>query len=144
MPDSLWPHGLQHARLPCPPLSPKVFSNSCLLNCDAISSSHPLPLPSPLPSVFPSIRVFFIRVSSLEIMWRASVVAQSLLTLQPHGLQHTRLLCSPQSPGLCSDLCLLSQWWLSNYLISLPLCFPFAFNLSQWQIYPMVNSFPTF
>ena len=30
--DSLQPHGLQHARLPCPLLSPRVFSNSCPLN----------------------------------------------------------------------------------------------------------------
>ena len=28
MSNSLWPHGLQHARLPCPSLSPKVCSNS--------------------------------------------------------------------------------------------------------------------
>ena len=28
MSDSLWPHGLQHARLPCPSLSPGVCSNS--------------------------------------------------------------------------------------------------------------------
>ena len=28
----LWPHGLQHSRLPCPPLSPRVCSNSCLLS----------------------------------------------------------------------------------------------------------------
>ena len=27
--DSLPPHGRQHARLPCPLLSPGVFSNSC-------------------------------------------------------------------------------------------------------------------
>ena len=27
--NSLWPHGLQHARLPCPSLSPRVCSNSC-------------------------------------------------------------------------------------------------------------------
>ena len=32
MSDSLWPCGLQHARLLCPPLSPKVCSNSCSLN----------------------------------------------------------------------------------------------------------------
>ena len=30
--DSLWPHGLQHARLPCPSLSPRVCSNSCPLS----------------------------------------------------------------------------------------------------------------
>ena len=29
MSDSLWPHGLQHARLPCPSLSPGVCSSSC-------------------------------------------------------------------------------------------------------------------
>ena len=28
----LRPHGLQHARLPCPSLSPRVFSNSCSLS----------------------------------------------------------------------------------------------------------------
>ena len=32
MSDSLWPHGLQHARLPCPSLSPRVCSNSCPLS----------------------------------------------------------------------------------------------------------------
>ena len=32
MSDSLWPHGLQHTRLPCPLLSPGVCSNSCLLS----------------------------------------------------------------------------------------------------------------
>ena len=29
MSDSLQPYGLQHARLPCPSLSPRVYSNSC-------------------------------------------------------------------------------------------------------------------
>ena len=40
--DSLWPHGLQHTSLPCPPLSPRVCSNSCPLSwwCHpAVSSS---------------------------------------------------------------------------------------------------------
>ena len=40
--DSLWPYGLQHARLPCSPLSPGVCSNSCPLSpwhCLTISSS---------------------------------------------------------------------------------------------------------
>ena len=32
MSDSWWPHGLQHARLPYPSLSPRVSSNSCLLS----------------------------------------------------------------------------------------------------------------
>ena len=29
--DSLWPHGLQHARLPCPSPTPGAYSNSCPL-----------------------------------------------------------------------------------------------------------------
>ena len=32
MSDSLWPHGLQHTRLPCPSPFPGVGSNSCLLS----------------------------------------------------------------------------------------------------------------
>ena len=32
VPDSLWPHGLQHARLLCPSLSPGVCWNSCPLS----------------------------------------------------------------------------------------------------------------
>ena len=27
--DSLWPHGLQHTRLPCPSSTPGAYSNSC-------------------------------------------------------------------------------------------------------------------
>ena len=32
MPNSLQPHGLQHARLPCPSVSPWICSNSCPLS----------------------------------------------------------------------------------------------------------------
>ena len=32
MSESLWPRGLQHARLPCPSLCPRVCSNSCPLS----------------------------------------------------------------------------------------------------------------
>ena len=57
MSNSLWPHGLQHARPPCPSPTP-VYPNSYLLShwCHpTISSCRPLLL---LPSIFPSIRVF--------------------------------------------------------------------------------------
>ena len=49
MSDSLQPHGLQHARVPWPSLSPRVCSISCPLSqwCHpTISSSCPLLLPS--------------------------------------------------------------------------------------------------
>ena len=67
MSNSLWPHGLQHARLPCPSSTPGACSNS-----------HPLVMPSNhlilcrplllLPSVFPIIRVFS-NESVLCIRW---------------------------------------------------------------------------
>ena len=37
-------------------------------------------------------------------------VAQSCLTLQSHGRQHTRLPCPSLSPRVCSNSCPLSQW----------------------------------
>ena len=42
MSDSLWPHKLQHTRLPCPSPTPEACSNSCLSSCwchPTISSS---------------------------------------------------------------------------------------------------------
>ena len=41
MSDSLWPHGLQNARLPCPSLSLRVCSNLCPLSrwCHPTTSS---------------------------------------------------------------------------------------------------------
>ena len=35
-------------------------------------------------------------------------------SLQPPGLQHTRLLCPSLSPGVCSNSCSLSQWCHPN------------------------------
>ena len=57
MSDSLWPHGLQHARPPCPSLTPRAWSNSCPWVSDAIQPSHPLSSPSPAFNLS-SIRVF--------------------------------------------------------------------------------------
>ena len=38
--DSLWPHGLQHIRLPCPSVFPRVCSNSCPLSQFNFQFSH--------------------------------------------------------------------------------------------------------
>ena len=55
MSDSLWPHSLQHSRLPYPSLSPRVCSNSCLLCgwCHPTISSFVFPFSSCLQS-FPT------------------------------------------------------------------------------------------
>ena len=55
MSDSLQPHGLQHARLPCPSPTPKACQNSCPLNwwCHPTISSSVVPFSSHLQS-FPA------------------------------------------------------------------------------------------
>ena len=58
MPDSLRPHGLQHARPPCPSPTPGVCSNSCI---ELVMPSNHLILSLPLlllPSIVPRIRGF--------------------------------------------------------------------------------------
>ena len=63
--NSLWPHGLQHTRLPSPSPTPGVYSNSCTLNqwcCPTISTSV-VPSSSCLQSFpasgsFPMIQLF--------------------------------------------------------------------------------------
>ena len=55
MSDSLWPHGLQHSRLPCPSPIPGAYSNSCPLSpwCHPTISSSVIPFSSHLQS-FPA------------------------------------------------------------------------------------------
>ena len=64
--DPLWPHGLQHARPPCPSPTPGAHSNSCPLNL----WYHPTILCRPLllSPIFPSIRVFSSE-SALCLRW---------------------------------------------------------------------------
>ena len=66
--NSLQPHGLQHARLPCP--SPylelaKLMSIDSVMPSNHLILCHPLLL---LPSIFPSIRVFS-NESAFHIRW---------------------------------------------------------------------------
>ena len=57
-------------------------------------------------------------------------------SLQPHGLHHTRLLCPPLSPRICSNSCPLSCWCYLTILFSAA---PFSFCL--WS-FPASGSFP--
>ena len=66
--DTLWPHGVQHTRLPCPSLSPRVHSNSCPLSRQCYLTISSSVVPSLCLQSFPSIRVFPSE-SALCIMW---------------------------------------------------------------------------
>ena len=61
-------------------------------------------------------------------------VAQSCPTLQPNGLQNTRLPCPSLSPRACSDSCPLSQWCHPTIILCHPLLlqsFPALWSF-QW------------
>ena len=63
-------------------------------------------------------------------------------SLQPRGLQHSRLPCPSLSPGVCSHSCTLSRWCHTAFS-SLPPSSPFAFSLSQHQgVFQWVGSLP--
>ena len=68
MSNSLQPHGLQHARLPCPSQTQsllKLISVKLVMPSNHLILCRPL---LPLPSIFPSIRVFSTE-SVLGIRW---------------------------------------------------------------------------
>ena len=66
--NSLWPHGLQCAKLPCPSSSPGVCSNSCSSSwwCHPTVSSSVIPFSSCLQS-FPASESFL--MSQLCLRW---------------------------------------------------------------------------
>ena len=100
--DSLWPHGLQHARLPCASPTPRACSNSCPLSrwCHPKISSSVIPFSSCLQS-FPASRSFprnqFFISGGQSIRASASVLPMNIQDWFPLGLTG---LISLQSKGL--------------------------------------------
>ena len=73
MSDSLWPHGLHHARPPCPSPTPGVYSNSCPSSqwCHLAISSSVVPFSScpqylPASGSFPMSQLFTWGGQSME------------------------------------------------------------------------------
>ena len=84
--NSLWPHGLQHTRLPCPSLFPKFAQTHVHWVSDAIQPSYPLLIPFssclqsfPAPGSFPA---------SIETSTSASV-----LPMNSQGWVPLRMTC---------------------------------------------------
>ena len=84
---------------------------------------------STLSSIF---RQTFYRASSVQF----SSVAQSCPTLQPHGLQHTRLPCPSPTPRAYSNSS-PSHWWCHSTISSSVTLFS-----SRLQSFPASGSFP--
>ena len=83
--DSLRPHGLQHARPPCPLLTPGAYSNSCPLSwwCHPTISSSVIPFSSHLQSFpasgsFPMSQFFASGGKSIGVSASASVLPTNI------------------------------------------------------------------
>ena len=130
--DSLQPHGLQHARLPCPSPTPRACSNSCPSSrwCHPTISSSVVPLLLLL-SIFLSIRVFSYE-SVLHIRWpNYWSFSFSICTSNEYsGLISFRIDWSPCSPrdsqessptpqfksnGICLGGNIIGEFFLSFY-----------------------------
>ena len=91
--DSLWPHRLQHARLPCPSPTPRACSNSYPLSqwCHPTISSSVIPFSSCLQS-FPGSGSFLISQfftsggQSIGALASASVLLMNIQDCFPLGL----------------------------------------------------------
>ena len=91
--NSMWPHGLQHTRPPCPSPTPGVYSNSCPLTwwCHTTVSSSVIPF-SPCLQSFPAsgsfLRgwLFTSGGQSIAASASASVVPMNIQDWFPLGL----------------------------------------------------------
>ena len=95
MPDSPWPHGLQHTRLPCPSPSSWICSNSCPLSlwCHPTISSSVIPFstcPQSLPASgsFQMSQLFTSGGQRIGVSASASVL---LMNTHPKGLISFRM-----------------------------------------------------
>ena len=90
--DSLRPHGVQHARPPCPSPTPRVYSNSCPFNqwCHPTISSSVVPFSSCLQSFPPSVsfqmsQLFTVGDQSIGVSAPTSVLPMNTQDLSPVG-----------------------------------------------------------
>ena len=103
MSDSLWPHGLQHTRLPCPSPTPGACSNSCPPSrwCHPTISSSVVPFfclqSFPVSGSFQMSQFFTSGGQSIEVSASASVLPMNIQDWFPLGLTS---LISLQFKGL--------------------------------------------
>ena len=107
--DSLRPHGLQHARPPCPSQTPEVYSNSCPSSrwCRPAISSSVVPFSSCLQS-FPASGSF--QMSQLFVSGGQNIGVSASTSVLPMNIQDWFPLgglvgssCSPRDSGVFSN-----------------------------------------
>ena len=114
MPDSLWAHGLQHARLPYHSLSLRVCSNSCPLNqwCHLTISSFAALFSFCLKS-FPaagSFPISWLLTAGAQTIWASASASVLPMNIQGWFLLGLTGLMSFQSKGLSRVFSSTTVW----------------------------------
>ena len=147
MSSSLQPHGPQHTMLPCPSLSPRAYSNSCLLSHPTISSSV-VPFSSCLQSFpasgsFPMSWVFISGDQSVRASASASVLPVNIqgwyhlgwtgwISLQSKGLSRVFSKTTVQkNPFFSAQLSLWSSSHIHTWLPGKPSLWLYRLLLAQ-------------
>ena len=123
--NTLWPHGLQHARLPCPSPTPRAYSNSCPLSwrCHPTISSSVIPFCSflqsfPTSGSFPLSQFFASGGQSIGVSASASVQLSSV-----QSLSCVWLFVTPWTAAHQASLSITNSWSLLK-LMSIELVMP--------------------
>ena len=125
MSDSLQPHELQHARLPCPLPTPRAYSNSCPLSqwCHSTNSSSVTPFSSCLQSFatsgsFPMSQLFTSGGQSIGASASTSILP---MNIQGWFLSRLQLLAAPWTAVHQVSLSFTISWSLLSLSLSLSL-----------------------
>ena len=137
--DSLWPHRVQHARLPCPLPTPGVYSNSCPSGqwCHPTISSSVIPFSSCLQSFpgsgsFPRSQFLASGGQSIGVSASASVLPMNIqdwfplwltgwISLQSKGLSRVFSNITVQKHKFCgAQLSLSSNSHIHAWLLEKP------------------------
>ena len=167
MSDSLWPHGLQHARLSCASPIPRACSNSCSSSrwCYPTISSFVIPFSShpvsfPASGSFPMIQLFTTDGQGIGTSTSVSVFPINIqdwfplgltgwISLQSKGLsrvfsnttvqKHQFFDAQLYGPTLtvCSNSCPLSQWCYPTISYSVGPFFSYLQSFPATASYPM-------
>ena len=110
MSNSLWPHGLQHNRPPCPSPTPRVYSNFCPLCrwCHPTISSSVIPFSSclrsfPASGSFPVSQFFASCGQNIAVSASASVLPMNIQDWFPLGWAGWISLQSKGLPRILSN-----------------------------------------
>jgi len=167
--DSLRPHGLQHARLPCPSPTPRDCSNSCQSSqwCHPAISSSFVPFSScpqsfPASGSFPASQFFTSGGQSIGVSASASVLPMNIqdwfplgwagwISLQSKGLSRVFSNTTVHMYSTCTFI-LISSWaeiqgqtvvmWYNSAKVFLPSFFKIR-KFGLWYNSCVISSQPT-